>query len=178
MKKTSLQFHAKHDEIAVFLRHIVMLNALYAYGIVLFPYKRVEITEEICDGRCKLAQYQFVVLSQKSIGVATSEQWYQFCMMHRGALFIDIGKDSDTELVESVMGVSSDEEISRIWVRIIERFRKRLLRGTFVKSMRSDVEARYDPHRRYSEGARQAYDDGVTIRASAGWCCYELRENV
>lgn len=178
MKKTAFQFHARNNELSCFLQRVVAVNALYAYGIVLFPYHRNEITQDICTEQFNLAQYRFVVLSRQRIEPVKDEHWNQFSCMSRGALFIDIGEDSDTELTESAMGVASDDEVEKIWVKIIGQFRRNLLRGAFIIPFRSDVSARYDQHHRYSEGARQAYNNGAIIKPIAGGCHYELRQDI
>ncbi|MBU5484236.1 hypothetical protein KQI86_07825 [Clostridium sp. MSJ-11] len=176
MKKINFQFHARNDEIADFLQCVVAENGLKAYGIILFPYCREDISEEICINYNKVKKYKLIVLSRRGAEIAVEEQYDQFIFECRGDLFITIGKDNGIELFESAMGAVSDNDIDKLWIKIISHFKRRLLKGAFVTS--PNGLSKYYPNHRYSDGAKQAYDSGVIIRPIAGWNYYELKQSL
>lgn len=173
MKKINFQFHAKYCEITQFLQSVIEENAIKVYGINLFPYCRKDILKHICIHHSEMARYKFIVLSRHNIEIGACEQYNQFISESRGNLFITIGEDNGTELFESAMGVISDDVIDKLWIKIINQFKGPLLKGAFVTS--PNGLSQYYPNHRYSQGAKQAYDNAVIIRARAGWNHFELR---
>lgn len=173
MKKLNFQFHARYFEITQFLQSVIEENAIKVYGINLFPYCRKDILRHIGIHHSKMVRYRFIMLSKHHIEIGASEEYNQFISESRGNLFITIGEDNGTELFESAMWVTCDDKIGKLWIKIINQFKRPLLKGAFVTS--PNGLSQYYPNHRYSQGAKQAYDNAVIIRARAGWNHFELR---
>ncbi len=170
MRKTGVQFHITMKEMTLFLEEIMRENKLKCYGYIYFPeHQIVEInafsTEEI-------KKYNEVWISREGKDFSLSSK--DILTSRGGDLIIHLGKDDGEELSESAMGVVAEEEIDLLWKRVINRFKRKLLKGAYVVSP-SGMKGYY-PNLRYSAGAKEAYDNGIVIKPVAGWNHYELVE--
>lgn len=89
-------------------------------------------------------------------------------------LIISLGTDDEAELVESAMGVVYNDHIDMLWKRIINKFKKKLVRGAYVVT--PDGKRGYYPKHGYTIGAQEAYKKGVAIKPIAGWNYYMLEK--
>lgn len=172
MKQTSMQFHAKRQEIINFVRNVVNENDIRAFGIILFPeYKAEEIINFDND---QINNYYFIVLCQDEIRLESENDYSEYLKQMKGDLIISLGRDDETELKESSMGVISKKEINILWQKIIRQFGRKLIRGAFVVS--PNGKKGYYPKHGYTVGAKEAYKNGVMIKPVAGWNYYILEQ--
>ncbi|MBQ6696476.1 MAG: hypothetical protein IJN16_07210 [Lachnospiraceae bacterium] len=170
MKKTSVQFHATMEEIALFLEAIVNENELKTYGYIYFPTSQVmEITTFSAE---ELKKYNEVWISRTEQELSMNVK--ELLLNRSGDLIIQLGKDDGTELGESCMGVVAEEEIDSMWKCFIKRLKKQLLKGAYVVTPNGTKT--YYPNLWYSVGAKASYEKGVIIKPIAGWNYYELEE--
>lgn len=169
MRKIGVQFHVTIQEIVSFLNEIVRGNALKCYGYNFFSEPKVmEITTFSQE---EIKKYDEVRISRTGKDLSNSEEGLG---SRDGDLVIHLGKDDGQELVESAMGVVTEAEIDLLWEKIINRFKRKLLKGAYVVT--PSGMKKYYPNLRYSVGAKEAYEKGVIIKPIAGWNHYELRE--
>lgn len=168
----NIQFHAKKREIFDFVRDVIDENNIKAYGIVLFPdYKAEEITN---FDDAKVFEYRFIILCHSEPEIGSCEQYYEYLKQENGDLVISLGTDDGAELVESAMGVVYNDHIDMLWKRIINKFKKVLIRGAYVVT--PDGKSGYYPKHGYTIGAQEAYEKGVAIKPIAGWNYYMLQK--
>lgn len=167
----NIQFHAKKREIIKFIRNIVDENKVKAFGIVLFP--EYEAEEIINFDNQKVLKYNFIILCHDKIEIDNSKNFDKYLKQVNGDLIISLGKDDEVELVESSMGVVYNDNIDLLWKRIINKFKKNLIRGAFVVT--PNGKSGYYPKHGYTIGAKEAYERGVIIKPIAGWNHYFLK---
>lgn len=172
MAQTMLQFHAQNSEIVSFLRETVKKNNLRAFGVTFFPkYMAKEIF--LSEGE-KYEKYNQIIVCQSELEISNKKLYNEYLNKKCGDLIITLGRDDGVELVESGMGVVSDDGIDVLWKKIIAQFRKQLLGGTYIVAPNGD--RRYYPKHWYTIGAKMAYEKGVIIRPIAGWNRYILEK--
>ena len=167
-----IQFHAKKNEIIDFIRNVVNENHLKAFGVTIFP--EYDAKEIFLPGEEKFDNFNKIIVCKNQIEIGSREQYNEYLNEKRGDLTILIGKDDETELVESSMGVFSSENIDAFWKKVIAQFKKKLLKGAYVVAPSGC--SRYYPKHWYTIGAKEAYERGVVIKPIAGWNQYLLKE--
>lgn len=173
MKQMTFQFHAKKEEVLKFLLECMEKNALTMVGVKLgkdFFCKEIKSDHDIS----LLGEYEMFILSRDSIDI-TEDSYNQFITKQKGNLMIDLGEENNKILKESSMGVLAEGEIDVLWKSIVNKFKKKLLKGAWVINPNNGAKG-YERSHRYSVGAKEMYDRGIIIGAWAGACIYELRE--
>lgn len=171
-KQMNIQFHAKKYEIIDFVRDVIDENNIKAYGIELFPDYKAEKIINFNDA--KVFEYQFIILCHDELKIDNSDQYHEYLKQENGDLIISLGTDDEAELVESAMGVVYNDHIDMLWKRIINKFKKELVRGAYVVT--PDGKRGYYPKHGYTIGAQEAYKKGVAIKPIAGWNYYMLEK--
>lgn len=172
MRQINIQFHAKRKEIVNFIRNIVHQYNLKAFGITLFP--EYEAKEIFLSDREKYEKYREIIVCKSGIDICNREQYHEYLNEKRGDLIILLGKDDETELVESSMGALSTDNIDALWKKVITQFKKGLLKGAYV--INRNGSSGYYPNHWYTIGAKDAYERGVIIKPLAGGNQYLLKK--
>lgn len=172
MAQICIQFHAKKNEIIDFIRDVVDENHLKAYGITIYP--EYDAKEIFLSGEEKYENFSEIIVCKNWIEISSKEQYNEYLNEKRGDLIIFIGKDDETELVESSIGAFSSGNIDAFWKKVIAQFKKKLLKGVYVVT--PSGRSRYYPKHWYTIGAKEAYERGVAIKPIAGWNRYLLKE--
>ncbi len=122
----------------------------------------------------KYENFSEIIVCKSRIEISIKEQYNKYLNEKRGDLIIFIGKDDETELVESSMGACSSDNIDVFWKKVIAQFKRKLLKGAYVVTPSGC--SRYYPKHWYTIGAKEAYERGVVIKPIAGWNRYLLKE--
>ncbi len=171
MGQINIQFHAKRDETINFIRNIVKQYNLKAFGITIFP--EYEAKEIFHFNKENNVNYNEIIVCKGWIEISSREQYNEYLNEKRGDLIISLGKDDETELIESSMGAISTDSIDALWKRVITQFKKELLKGAYVVTPNGN--SNYYPKHWYTIGAKDAYEKGVIIKPLAGWNQYILK---
>lgn len=171
MMQINIQFHAKRCETVNFIRNIVHQYNLKAFGITIFPeYVAKEI---FLSNKEENVDYNEIIICKGWIDISNIEQYDEYINEKRGDLIISLGKDDETELVESSMGALSTDNIDILWKKVIAQFKKELLKGAYVVNPNGN--SGYYPKHWYTRGAKDAYEKGVIIKPLVGWNQYLLK---
>lgn len=171
MGQINIQFHAKRGETVNFIRNIVSQYNLKAFGINIFP--DYEAKEIFLFNWEKNVNYDEIIVCKGFIEISNREQYNEYLNEKRGDLIISLGKDNETELIESGMGAISTDNINALWKKVIAQFKKELLKGAYVVTPNGN--SSYYPKHWYTIGAKDAYEAGVIIKPLAGWNQYILK---
>jgi len=170
MKKTNFQFYATYDEILDFLNEAVAAGDIHLYLVGLFP--EYVMQEMKPDHPYALRQYTFAIFSECRREISSREEYLAYTKSSHGDLILYIGNDTETELTESTIGAADENSVNPAWLKWIAILKKRCMKGAYVVTPQNI--RKYYPQIRYSAGARQAWQQGKTIRPAAGWNRVEL----
>ena len=171
MKRMNFQFHAKKEEVLKFLLECMDKNDLTMVGVKLgkdFFCKEIKSDHDIS----LLYEYEIFILSRDSIAI-TENSYNEFITKQKGNLVIQLGEENRKILRESSMGVLAENEIDVLWKSILNKFKRKLLKGAWVINPNNGRKG-YELSHRYTIGAKEAYNGGIVIGAWAGDCIYEL----
>ncbi|MBQ9994531.1 MAG: hypothetical protein IJP17_07455, partial [Clostridia bacterium] len=129
MKTMSLQFHATTQDIYEFIIKVLKNNNYKICGVKYLPQFTVE-TELDVILTLDLKRYDCIVISNRAISCANNT--YEFMKLQNNNLVIDIGTDDNRILKESAISVFSEQEIDPDWKKIINAYKKCLLKGAWV----------------------------------------------
>ena len=164
MKRTSVQFYATNEELYRGVMDILH-NKYKVYGVIDFPcFVVTELTEEL-DKRT-FAEYRTIIASKNDIKLADS--YNELISLQDNNFGIRIGKETDTELFESIIWVSSVNDIDSEWKKIISSIKKKTNKGAWASDPYGGDSVFYK-NVLYSDGAKKAYENGIKIRPIAGW---------
>lgn len=170
MKTINMQFHATIEDIHKFILSVIENDNYRICGIKYFPNFTIENVEENMDV-ADIKKYNYIVISKNIIPSAKNN--YDFMKMQNNNLVIDIGTNDNGEIKESAISVFSETEIDSDWKRVINNYKKSLLKGAWVVNPNTNAKAYYKNHK-YTANAKKAYESGVKICPVAGWNIYEL----
>ena len=170
MKRVNVQFHATIDDIYDLIYSILGTGRFNLVGVSFFPNYTVEsIYKNISI--INIQKYNWIVISKHNIQISNDHN--EFIKMQDNNLVIEIGKINENIIKESTIQIFSTTEIDSDWKRIINKFKKNLLRGAWVLNPYNNAREYYKNHM-YTNNARLAYEKGVEICPIAGWNLYEL----
>ncbi|MBR4085963.1 MAG: hypothetical protein IKK33_16950 [Lachnospiraceae bacterium] len=170
MKTMSLQFHATIEDIYEFIIGVKDIQSYRICGITYFPNFTIENVEENMDVT-DIKKYDYIVISKNRIPSAKNN--YEFMKLQNNNLIIDIGTNNSEGIKESVISVFSETEIDSDWRKLLNNYKKSLLRGAWVLNPGTNAKSYYKNHK-YTVNAKKAYESGVKICPIAGWNIYEL----
>lgn len=168
-----MQFHATLEDIHEFILSVIENHNYEICGVIYFPYYTIENVVgyiDITDIE-NIKKYDYIVISKNDIPRA-NDNW-NFMKLQNNNLFIDIGKNDNGEIKESAISVFSETEIDSDWKRIINKYKRSLLKGAWVVDPDTNKKAYYKNHK-YTANAKLAYENGVKIHPIGGWNIYEL----
>lgn len=172
MKQTGIQFHALNSEVVNFIKEAAKKNDLRVYGVTWFP--QYSARELFLDEGDNWENCNEIIVCRNEIEISHEKLYDEYLHKKCGDLIVMLGHDDGKELVESDMGVISNDDIDRLWKNMIANFRKKLLRGAYVVTPTGSQ--KYYPKHGYTLGAKRAYERGVVIKPLAGWNLYRLEE--
>lgn len=170
MGKLSLQFHATVNDIYEFVNSLSKSENYNACGVIFAPSFKVEkisIVSSINDFK----RYDMIVVSKERI--ICDDNYKQFICKQDNNLVITVGYNGNDILKESTMWINAEKDIDKDWKRIINMYKKSLLKGAWVVNPNTNEKAYYKNHK-YTINAKLAYESGVKLCPITGWNIYEL----
>ena len=159
MKSINAQFHAANSDLLKFILEMKNKN-FYVCGIKLFDFEIVNITDD---------------LNEKAVNFTKADTYEDFLKAQVNNLQLSIGKEKDGKLFESSLSVTAVDEIDPDWKKIINKLKRSMNRGAWVKNPKTGTREYYKNHM-YTDNAKQLYENGITICPIAGWNEYELTQ--
>lgn len=175
MAKINLQFHATQEEIIELIKRSLNSFNLYMISIKIFPTFQWELISinEFQDKLSIINESEMIFLRTSKPDVLPNE-YMKFLNENKNSLVFSIGKQNDNILKESSIGtIAEDIETLKIWKRIINEFKKNMLRGAWVINPKNGTKGFYKNHY-YTTMAQKAFKEGVRIEPIAGWTLYYL----
>ncbi len=170
MSKLSLQFHATIKDIYEFVNNLLQHDTYKACGVILNPgFKLENITTDSSINDYK--RYDMIVVSRRKI--ISCNNYKEFIRKQDNNLGITVGDNGGDGLKESTIWINSENEVDEDWKRIINSYKKSLLKGAWVINPNTNSKAYYKNHK-YTVNAKLAYENGMKICPIAGWSMYEL----
>lgn len=169
MKKYSIQFHATSVDILEFLDEMIK-SGYNVCGVTLHP--NFEILLEIKKSNPTDINCLDVIIISKT-KVKTADNYNDFITKQDNNIGITLGKERDGKLFESIMWIYSECKIDTELKKAMNNFKNKMNRGAWVKDPYSNIKKYYKNHL-YTNNAKLAYENGVTICPLAGWNTYEL----
>jgi HD-GYP domain-containing protein (c-di-GMP phosphodiesterase class II) len=180
MTKMNFQFHATKNEIIELVKKSLVSYNLYMVCVQLFPDFEFEIItvdefEEkkniICDSRMIFLRLDKPELTQK--------EYFKFLEDNQNSLVFSIGKQTDYILEESTISTMAvDPETIKLWKKIINGYKKTLLKGAWVVHSINGNMGFYKNHR-YSPLSQKAFQERCKIvQFEQLWSYYILDHEV
>lgn len=178
MKSLLVQFHAVPEEILDFVKSVSRDLGLVVVVMVLKPFKI-----ELIDNLDKLEE----ILAQKreaDIRIAlkageidlTAKSPNNFFDLNSDCITVDIGTLSARALNESSLSFQSDStEAFRTANKVANKLKKFTKSGAIAVNPDTGAEAKIRSHR-YTEMAKQKYDEGIKILPVAGKNLFKLTD--
>ena len=170
MKSMQTQFHAANSDLLKFILEMKNKN-FYVCGIKLFDFEIVNITDDLDEKAVN--ELDMVFVSKKAITPA--ETYNDFIKAQDNNLQLSIGKEKDGKLFESSLSVTAVDEIDPDWKKIINKLKRSMNRGAWVKNPKTGAREYYKKHM-YTDNAKKLYENGIAICPVAGWNEYELTQ--
>ena len=170
MKSINAQFHAANSDLLKFILEMKSKN-FYVCGIRLFDFEIVNITDDL-NGKT-VNELDMVFVSKNAF--TKSDTYEDFVKAQDNNLQLSIGKEKDGKLFESSLSVTSVNEIDPDWKKIINKLKRSMNRGAWVKNTKTGAREYYKNHM-YTDNAKRLYENGITICPVAGWNEYELTQ--
>lgn len=172
MSQTGLQLHARRREMFEFAFEMAEKNHLYIIGVEWFPEFKYNIICDI-DQAVDNIKIRKIILSRDILDAAASD--YDFSVQNKGNLSIRLGQEVDGTIMESDIGCAADGVIDKLWMKMINGYKRKMLKGAWGVNPVSGARCFYKNHY-YTDAARKAYKDGYTLCAAAGNCVFEILE--
>lgn len=163
------QFHATKSEIIEVVKKSQNLFDLYMFSIKLFPeFEYFLISKnEFAEKLSFLNDSDMIFLSVSKPDIIPKE-YYDFVRSNKESLVFQFGKQNDNFLTESSIGtLADDNEALKKWKKIINDFKKTMLKGAWIYNDLTDTKAFYKNHY-YTETAQKLYKEGAEIRQFVG----------
>ena len=164
------QFHATNSDLLKFILEMKNKN-FYVCGIKLFDFEIVNITDDLNEKAVN--ELDMVFVSKKAIPKA--DTYEDFLKAQDNNLQLSIGKEKDGKLFESSLSVTSVNEIDPDWKKTINKLKRSMNRGAWVKNPKTGAREYYKNHM-YTDNAKKLYENGIAICPVAGWNEYELTQ--
>ncbi len=169
VSKINFQFHATTKDISEFVFNTLYNQQYIACGVILFPFEleNISIDSNITD----FNRYDMIMISKEKI--VFCDNYREFINKQDNNLGITIGHEEEDKLKESSMWVYSDTLIDQAWKRIINKYKKSLLKGAWVVNPVTKKKS-FNKNHRYTVSAKHAYENGIQMCPIAGENIYEL----
>ena len=168
MPDISIQFYAAPDELLSFVMEVMRDYALHAVTMRYRPFeaKAVDISnlESLFAPSSEFRRWAFTVDTPR----LPVEHELDHADKNPDHLRLDVGKLSDGSLEESWLSCRTQNMVVySIWKKIAKRLKDRTLAGITARNRQNGIQSEYRQFR-YSQGAKELEDQGVTILAHVG----------
>jgi hypothetical protein len=177
MAKLNLQFHATQQEIIELIKKSLNMFSLYMISIHLFPTFQQELisVNEFEDKLSMIKECEMIFLRTSKPG-ELQEDYMKFLDDNKNSLVFSIGEQNDKILKESSIGtIAEDVESLKVWKKIINEFKKNMLKGAWVVDLQNGSKEFYKNYF-YTQLAKKEFENGVEILPIAGWNKYVLSQ--
>lgn len=167
MKKIMIQFHATLDELVDYVNRISSELGLFVTVMALKPFSLREVDGELCVNTMSIdGDVRIIFTTQKpSTDASTPNCFYD---QNPGTIGLHIGRMTEQGLKESSLAfMSDDNEKIAIANKAASKLKKITKSGVIAVNPVNGGEANIRSHR-YTEGAKDLYDEGVKILPLAG----------
>jgi hypothetical protein len=173
----NFQFHATKKEITEYLKECTKMYELFMVCIQLFPMYTCEVLNK------NELEYNSMVIDNSQViclfhykPITSPKKYIDFIKMNSESLIFTIGQQDDNFIKETLITANAKNDvIMKNWKRILSDFKKNMLKGAWVVNPQNGAKEYYKNHR-YTYLAKKAFEDGIEIKAFAGWCIYLLCE--
>lgn len=175
MSNLNLQFHATKQELIAATKEWVKSNNLFMVCIQLSPLFTCELVgRDKFDEKKKVIENSDIISLYRFEPDVTSKSYLEFVKSNENGLIITMGKQEEDTLKESIISTSAtDECTSRLWRKVVNNFKKEMLKGAWVVNPHNGAKEFYKNHY-YTISAKKAYDKGAKVVAFAGWNTFLL----
>ncbi|MCA1321960.1 hypothetical protein LC085_18860 [Bacillus tianshenii] len=175
MGKINIGFHATNDEISKRIDSIMVQFKLTAIIVKLWPEFEFQIIDKVTietkDECFNSARFIFLC---KEIPSPLSENYHEFLSQNVESLVLQIGERTEESIRESTIGtIANKSENIRLWKKIIGIFKKEMYQGVCVMDPTSGKKKYYKNHY-FTIKAKNAYEQGIKMKAFAGLSEYQL----
>ena len=170
MKSMQTQFHAANSDLLKFILEMIS-KKYYVCGIRLFDFEIVNISDDLNEKAVN--EFDMVFVSKNAFTKA--DTYEDFVKAQDNNLQLSIGKEKDGKLFESSLSVTAVDEIDPDWKKIINKLKRSMNRGAWVKNPKTGAREYYKKHM-YTDNAKKLYENGIAICPVAGWNEYELTQ--
>lgn len=175
MKKIMIPFHATLEELVEYVNSISSEFDLAITLLVLRPFSVMEAGHELSTQDLSIDGDTRIILTngKPSLDASSPNNFYD---LNPGTIGLHIGRLTEEGLNESALVfMSDDKERAAIANKISARLKKITKAGAIVVNPVNATEANARSHR-YTEGAKELYDDGVKILPVAGNSFFRLEK--
>lgn len=175
MKRFLTQFHAKPEELFLFIANLreELGCSLAIIGWQPFSLKIIDKSEEFDPNILKTdnLHYLRIALSINQLVLAESEG--RFYDLNPNFVTLDVGRLSPDGLEESALSFGSDDDEAIVFAKkAFFKLKKITSAGVVAVNPITQAEGRVRTHR-YTPGAKELFESGVTMK-SLGGCIYKL----
>lgn len=157
-------------DIFEFVNDLLRHEIYNACGVIITPslkFENISIVSCINDFK----KYDMIIVGKEKI--IYCDNYKEFICKQNNNLGITVGYNGGDILKESIMWINAENEIDKDWKRIINKYKKSLLKGAWVVNPNTNAKSYYKNHM-YTVNAKLAYEKGIKMCPVAGWNIYEL----
>ena len=175
MGEINLQFHAKREEIIDLIKKSMISFDLNMIAVKIYPsFEREIISLVEFSNKVRFIDECKMIFLCKSVPNELPIDYMRFLDENKDCLVFSIGEQSDSVLKESAIStITEDAEILKLWKKIINNFKKNMLKGAWVINPQNSAKEFYKNHY-YTLLAQKAFQDGCKLAPSTGWTEYYL----
>lgn len=173
MASITIQFHALVSELKEFTKKCAEHYDINMVAVKYFPFKVRKIGEDELDEVFDDIAYREVAFTLVPPDLSASSG-LRFVEQNSDVLFLNIGRLSEKGLKESCLSTITDNfQAMKIWRKIASDLKKITDVGVIAVSSDTGIKVNAKNHR-FSQGAKEFYENGVTILPIAGNVILEL----
>jgi len=161
--KMNLQFHGTTDEIIELVRRLQVSYNLHMVTIKLFPFEYKTISQDEFESKIEVIRDSKMIFLRLDKPDLTQTEYMKFLDDNNNSLVISLGKYREGLMEESSIGtIATDSNALVIWKKIINAYRRKLLKGAWIGHVMSDTKTFYKNHY-YTPLAQEAFLGGYKI---------------
>lgn len=174
MKKITIQFHATFDEVSCYASDMATRFNLFATLVKRNPFSIHTLQKESDFFETSNESRLAIFLTQKSPNI-NANSFIEFRNAHSGSVNIEVGLVTPQGLKESFFSfMSEDEGEIKIASTLARELKKRTKSAPISFNIVTGAESIARTHR-YTQGAKNLYDNGVSILHLASKIQFRLK---